>query len=201
MYIQPTSVVHLLQGVPLDNTYKHTMIFDTAVNQYSAFFNGFTRKAFTALSYVRHTRDSLKIQVKADDIFGYNYMMFQNGSYGSKWFYAFITSVEYVNDNTSRVNYEIDVMQTWLFDAILEPSYVEREHTATDIPGQYLLPEPVDLGRIICWETQTTNYFDSYCAVIAMANDALTASISEDSGWLKPMTDEEKSELRGDIIL
>ena len=38
-------------------------------------------------------------------------MMFQNSAYGDKWFYAFITSVEYVNDVTSNISFEIDVMQ------------------------------------------------------------------------------------------
>ena len=105
---------------------------------------------FSAQSYQRVNKGTLRLQVTADDIYDYNYLMFRNASYGSKWFYAFINKVNYINDNTSEIEYELDVIQTWLFEAVLEPSYIDREHSATDVIGENLAPEPVKLGEYYC---------------------------------------------------
>ena len=53
--------------------------------------------------------------MNVEALYNCNYLAFQNASFGGKWFYAFIDSVEYVNNVTSEVTYTIDVMQTWHF--------------------------------------------------------------------------------------
>lgn len=55
----------------------------------------------------------MRVEKKAEDLYDCNYLAFQNTSFGSKWFYAFITSVEYVNNITSEITFEIDVLQTY----------------------------------------------------------------------------------------
>ena len=111
MYISPNTTVRLLHNVPLDPTYDHTIYFDSQANQTNYFISK-QKRAFTKNTYQRHTRDTMKVAVLADEIFDCNYMMFQNTAYGNKWFYAFITSIEYVNNVTSIVTYQIDVLQT-----------------------------------------------------------------------------------------
>jgi hypothetical protein len=54
--------------------------------------------------------------------------MFQNASYNSKWFYAFVTKLEYVQKNLTYVHFQIDVFQTWKFSMTFKPSFVIREH-------------------------------------------------------------------------
>lgn len=176
MYITPDSTVFLLEGVPLDNSYTDTIFFDNVTNQHAHFTTAYDRYEFNKLSYQRVNKGTIRVEKKADDLYACNYMVFQNTAYGSKWFYAFINAVTYINDITTEIAYEIDVMQTWFFEAILEPSYVDREHSSSDVIGEHLLPEPVDLGLIICQQTQTTDYFDSYVAVIALAEDDSTRS-------------------------
>lgn len=96
----------------------------------------------------------------AESLFDCNYMMFRNENFGSfvrtgvgddgylrkKWFYAFITDVEYVNNEVARVTFEIDVMQTWMFDYELEQCFIEREHSETDGIGDNIVPENLDIG-------------------------------------------------------
>lgn len=89
------------------------------------------------------------IQVPADDCYDCNYMMFRNTGYGSKWFYAFITGVEYRNDNACYITFVLDVIQTWWFDFTIRDSMVVREHSATDAIGDNILPEPVKLGEYV----------------------------------------------------
>jgi hypothetical protein len=168
MYIQPNTNIILLQGVPLDNTYTDTIYFADATAQYNHFLT-YTSMMFPAQSYQRVNKGTLRLQVTADNIYNYNYLMFRNASYGQKWFYAFINKINYINDNTSEIEYELDVMQTWMFEAILEPSYVEREHSATDIIGENIAPEPVNIGDIRCTDIIRWNSawgLDDYALVV-----------------------------------
>lgn len=146
MYIAPNSTVYLLTGVPCDKSYIHTLYFENKNEQYSYFY-GKRVKTFTNVSYQRHSKNSIRLECLADDIYNVNYLMFQNTAYGNKWFYAFINNVEYINNVTTEITYTIDVMQTWYFDYTLGACFVEREHTLTDVVGENTVPEPVDGGE------------------------------------------------------
>lgn len=154
MYIEPQTNVKLLHNVPLDNTYEHTMYFSSATEQYNAFSN-YVKYTLTNLTYQRVQRGFARVGLKADLIYDCNYMMFQNTGYGSKWFYAFVTSVEYINDSTSEVRFEIDVMQTWLFDYTLGATYIERQHSTSDDKFEHYEPEPLDFGDMKTYLTYT----------------------------------------------
>ena len=114
MYIQPNSTIRLLTGIPLDNTYAHTIYFANK-NAQAEYFASKTKTGctFNAQTYQRVNKGTMRLQVLADDIYDCNYLMFKNTSYGDRWFYAFITSIEYVSNIVSEISYEIDVMQTW----------------------------------------------------------------------------------------
>ena len=147
MFVQPNSTIKLFSGVPLDNTYSDTIYFASASAQASYFSDPV--RVFEENSYQRVNSGVFRAKCLADDIYNCNYMCFQNTAFGTKWFYAFISSIEYVNNGFADVYYEIDVMQTYMFDVTLERCFVEREHTATDGAYQYLLPEPVSLGEYV----------------------------------------------------
>lgn len=145
MFISPNTTIRLLHDVPLEPSYDHTIYFDSESKQANYFISK-QKRAFTKNTYQRHTRNTMKVGVLADDIFDCNYMMFQNTAYGNKWFYAFITSIEYVNNVTSIVTYQIDVLQSWLFDFTLGQCFVERQHSESDRYFENLVPENLDLG-------------------------------------------------------
>lgn len=156
-YISPNSDIIILKGVPLDKDYNHTLYFSLVypvtleqrlANQYSTFY-AFRKYTFDDQTYQRAGKGKLRIARKADDLYDCNYLMFRNTSYGNKWFYAFLDSPEYINDNCTEVSYTIDVMQTWYFDYKLESCFVEREHTLTDDYGDNLVPENLDVGELI----------------------------------------------------
>lgn len=146
MYIQPDTTVRVLQNCPLDNTYDHTIYFASKSAQ-SSYFSGLTKYVFNNLTYTRLNRGTIRVERPAEDLYNCNYLMYQNSSFGDKWFYAFITSVEYINNITTQINFEIDVMQTWFFDIELEQCFVEREHVSNDSIGANLQTEPIDIGE------------------------------------------------------
>lgn len=170
MYIAPNTIIRLLKNVPLDNTYRNTIYFTSAANQ-TAYFQGKTKYTFAEQSYQRVQKGTLRIGRKSDDLYDCNYLMFQNTAYGNKWFYAFVKDVEYVNNETSEVSFEIDVMQTWHFDYDVKMSFVEREMSFTDKIGDNLVPENLELGDYIFKDLGLTSLFNLYQIVIAATFD------------------------------
>lgn len=156
-YITPSSYIYVLEGVPFDETYQHSIYFANTADQYN-YFSSKIKYRFNAQTYQRVKRGYCRVQQKADAMYGCNYMMFQNTNYSNKWFYAFILDVEYINDNVSEIHYEIDVLQSWLFrpaSGSLEydskfqfnKCFVNREHTVTDNLWEHNVPEGLDVGE------------------------------------------------------
>lgn len=170
MYIEPNTIIRVLHNCPLDKSYDHTIYFDSETAQIS-YFQGLTKYTFTDQTYQRVQRGKARVQRKAEDLYDCNYMMFQNSTFGNKWFYAFITSVEYVNNITSEISFEIDVMQTWFFDYTLEQCFVEREHSVTDKIGDNLVPEKLELGDYISDDFDATGKISGYSIVVATTFD------------------------------
>lgn len=161
MYITPDSKIYILKNIPLDPTYDHTIywgIADGDDDQHTAskaaqasYFSSKAKYTLTNQSYQRLQRGWMSIRIKTDNLYDCNYIMFQNTAYGNKWFYAFLKTVEYKNDNVSEVEFEIDEMQTWWFDYHLEKCFVEREHTVTDELFGNIIDEGLDIGdEMVC---------------------------------------------------
>ena len=148
MYITPNTTIKLLSDVPLEPDYVHTLYFASSSAQ-SSYFNGKVKYTLTANTYQRYDKGVLRVQKLADTIYDVNYMMFQNAAYGTKWFYAFVDKVEYVNDVTSAVYYHIDELQTWLFNFHFNQCFIERQHSTTDVIGDNILAEPVEVGEYV----------------------------------------------------
>lgn len=165
MYIQPNSTIQIMRGVPLTTGYRDTIYF----GQISAQESWFTAKVvytFNSQSYQRVNKNTCRVEINAESIYNCNYMRFKNTAFGSKWFYAFITSVEYINNNVSEITYEIDILQTWHFDYVLGKCFVEREHTTTDQIGDHLLPEPIDTGEPYCQAMTSAGLNELYIVLV-----------------------------------
>ena len=175
----------MLTGVPLDTTYAHTIYFANKSAQ-TQYFVSKTKSGcmFGNQSYQRHTKGSIRLQKSADDIYDCNYMMFQNTSFGDKWFYAFITSIEYVSNVVCEIQYEIDDMQTWFFEVKLLDSFVEREHSATDVAGDNIVPEPVNIGEYFIGQIKQTNLFDDFCCILVSPYKRVASTIGPGYLWL-----------------
>lgn len=176
MYIEPNTIIRILKDVPLDTTYDHTLYFSSRTSQ-TNYFIGLTKYTFNDQSYQRVRRGSMRIQRKAEDLYDCNYLMFQNSSFGTKWFYAYIKSVEYVNNVTSEITFELDVMQSWFFDYDLDRCYVIREHAQSDAIGAHIEPEPVEVGEQVYNSYQTfSNVWSELCVILGVVTTGEAAS-------------------------
>lgn len=153
MIFVPNTNVKLLTGIPLTNTYKDTLGFASATEQ-ANWFAANAKRAYTDFRYQRYDPSlgeiaAIRVPEVADNLYDCNYLMFQNSNYGTKWFYAFITNIIYLNPNTTEIRYELDVFQTWKFDFKLKESFVVREHTNNDAIGANLVEENVEKGEYV----------------------------------------------------
>ena len=128
MNFQPETVVRLLSNVPLSLNETNQLWFDTVTAQ-QTYFSGKVSRTYNQFTYQRKERNYVAVETNAELLYNVNYMMFQNSNFANKWFYAYVTEIEYKNHNTSWVYYEIDPFQTWLFELNFKQSFIEREHT------------------------------------------------------------------------
>ena len=180
--IYPTSRIYLLHGVPLDNTYDHTIYFGT-IGEQTSYFIGHQKYDLQNYTYQRVRRGYIRVNIGVENLFDVNYLMFNNVNFGNKWFYAFVTSVEYVNNDCTEINYELDVLQTWHFDYKLDHCFIERQHTTTDGIGDNILPEPVECGEYVTNPT-VGNDHSAYTSIFADLSNLLVilgvVSLEED---------------------
>jgi hypothetical protein len=121
--------IRLLSGVPFSNDFKHSRWFDTSTAQEDYFLGKTVVHSMTENTFQKiEGRNFISVNQNIDALWGVNYVMFQNSAYNVKWFYGFVTKLEYKNKTTTYVHFEIDVLQTWMFTMNFKPSYVVREH-------------------------------------------------------------------------
>lgn len=147
MAFNPSSTIYLC-NVQIDSSYKNEIYFADRTEQQN-YFASKVVKTFSNYLTVRTTRadgslqSSVKVDANIDDLRSLpcNYMYYQNANHGTRFFYAFITELIYVNEGTTRIVFETDVYQTWMLDCTVQRSYVVREHSVTDRIGEHLVPE------------------------------------------------------------
>lgn len=176
----PINSLIVCANVPLDSTYKDTLTFGSAEAQKQYFAN----KAKYSFNNMGPTRmqNAIRVPKGADFLYDCNYIAFANDNFSSKWFYAFITDIRYINPNMSELAFELDVMQTWYFNYQLKPSFVEREHSATDAIGDSLTIEPVDLGEYVTGSRWRSGWMNDYVAVLATAYPSESSEGSQVGG-------------------
>ena len=177
MGIAPNTELYLLKGIPLDSDYTNTIKFETA-NKQRQFFTASNRviKHFynsvdmttKAMSYIQKDDGVLCVGLAVSQCFNCNYIAFKNTMHEGKWFYAFVTKVEYANEKSCYIHYQIDVMQTWMFDYNLGMSFIERQHHPTDRIGENLVPENLECGGYISSEYKEFE-LSKMCVAIIMS--------------------------------
>ena len=146
MNITPQTVIYLCAGVPFDNTYEHVRLLETTSDKIN-YFSQFVISHMSGCMYQRQT-SVINYMADYDSIASANYLYFRNIDDG-KYYFAFIRSIEFVNQNKSSITFEIDAFQTWFDKNSLRECFVEREHVNDDTFGKHLVPENLETGEYI----------------------------------------------------
>ena len=145
MYIVPNTTIYILNNIPLNKSYEHTVYYPDKDTQAQAFMK-YKKYTLTDYSYQRSQLGTIRVQLKYEQLIDCNYLMFKNTNYENKWFYAFITGIGYVSNDVTDVYYDLDVMQTWCYDYTFGKTFVERHHDAYDRLYGNTVPEGLELG-------------------------------------------------------
>ena len=140
-YQEPKTEVYFL-NVPFGKDYKHVVDFPTHKARMDA-LTALSDKHVTAVNIVRKDTE-IVIDGVLQNMEKYNYVMYQNASVSNKWWYAFITGVDYQADHLTKVSIKTDVWQSYLYERKIYKSLVERTHIPVneDAIGRWVMPEP-----------------------------------------------------------
>ena len=139
-FTNPTSEAYFC-NMPFDINYNNVMLFTSQDEQVNYFKNHFV-KHYSNLNIIRKDTPFYI----ADDFGAYdtvNYIMYRNPELDSKWWFAFVTDVQYTATNTTRISIQTDVWQSYLFNRSLRRSYIERGTVGDDTFGMWTAPEPI----------------------------------------------------------
>lgn len=176
-----------LVSIPWENDGKNTIAFQSLGSQETYFTTKrISGLMFTDFSYQRKNQ-TMRVPVHIDSLQGrVNYVNYQNSFYSNKWFYAFITDMRYINDNCTELQLETDVIQTWMFDYYVQPSFIEREHTDDDTFGYNTLPENLETGDYVVKRSVDSTIFNDCKPVIALTDSSLLLG-SQSVGYTDPI--------------
>ena len=141
--VSPQGNIYLCK-TKLESDYKNQLTFTNATAQ-STYFSGTVQKTYSNYTYVKKD-NYVQVSDNIDTIIGCNYMYYRNVGFTTKIYYCFITRMEYINENCTRIYFETDVFQTWQFQIEYKQSFVEREHVNDDTIGLHTVPEQLETG-------------------------------------------------------
>lgn len=169
---EPNGVIKIYHDVPLDSSYVHSYNsadwntpFATAINSYLKYTLAPSPQGISGgQSYSRLTEGSVRVEIFKGDLISCNYMQITNGINGENFpYWCFITDVEYVNNTTSDIYFQIDYLQTYWDSFTIPANFIVREHipVSEDVIGASIVPENLGLGDLIVhhsgWRTIGTN--------------------------------------------
>lgn len=144
MTFVPNSQVKLC-SVPFSD-YTNVLSFGTDDTKRYNYFSGktvYNLTPDTGYSYIKGT-GAIRVNKNKESLYNINYMIYRNANFsGSKWFYAFVDSIEYINANCTEIRFSIDVWQTWESALNFHESFIVRQHIpkSQDTIGANLQPE------------------------------------------------------------
>lgn len=186
---KPTSVLKLFQ-VPWTSAQTDTMIFKTKTAQETYFKNAYDYSlhlpdstsnpdlccAFT-FNQCRPFRigEPFAMHISVAAAMRCSYFSYYDEISKKTW-YGFIRSAAWINRNLTLITYDVDPIQTYMFEAIIDSSksgvvelpqcYVEREHTSTDNYFEHRIPE-----NLVPYEVQPKKIINLFNELNGKQND------------------------------
>lgn len=175
----PCSVIEFYKVPALSPNYRDSYYFNNATVQYNFFHSTTGIKTLSNSQFTRITNNKVKVPYPQTEMIEFNYMLIKNARGNEtttptgKSFYCFITNVEYVSDMCSLITFEVDVIQTFIVNATLKESFVERCHADSDNLNEHREPEPFTIENYTA-DASATNEYDFYCFVGIVAGTEIS---------------------------
>ena len=144
--ITPQGSIYLCK-TPLENDYKNQLTFANAEAQLT-YFNSVIQHTYNDYTYIKKD-NVVNVGDNIDNIIDCNYLFYKNTGFTTKYYFCYITNMEYVNENCTRITFETDCFQTYMFNITYKTCFVEREHVNNDTVGLHTIPENLETGAYI----------------------------------------------------
>ena len=167
-----SSKIIIAKNIKLDKEYKEVLNYSES--DMLTLINSKKVAESNNYSFIRET-GTISVAFSYSDCLQCNYMAFQNPDYSNKWFFAFIDDVKYINNNTVQIEYTIDVWSTWFSKLTVSSAFVIREHVNNDTVGLHTLPENVETGEYITYNSN--EIYNNNCTIV-IATTFLPSSAS-----------------------
>lgn len=183
--IPQNTTIKAYRGVPWDNTLQDVRLFDNAA-QRDAFLQGLLLGQWNNCSVVSVGK-AIRVQAYYNNCLECNYLSFVNTQEGTpaRTIYCYVTSVNYINVNTVEFVYEVDWIQTYLFDFQFESTLVEREHVNDDTQGKWILEEGIEFGE---YQVDNQKNYDFEPAVVINSTSENIAARVMDNMYIPGVT-------------
>lgn len=193
-YVIPFSAIELCNVPGLDNTYQHTIDFDNESDQLYYFrehridlrdeAGKIEDDTLINQNYIRTKRvglNKVRVELPIRAVSQANYMILYNlgknsvtgvdvlYELGFDRFFAFINDYNYISENVTEIEFELDVIQSYLFRYDELPCMVLRTHVKSDYAGEHIAGEPVDIGPVITRSFEQDDLFEDYLIIVATA--------------------------------
>lgn len=166
--VEPQGEIYLC-STPLEKDYQNELTFTNLASQL-AYFNSTIKHTLDNYTYIRK-ESIINVGLNIDDIINCNYLFYKNKGFTEKYYFCFISDMQYVNENCTAIKIETDCFQTWQFDLIYKPSFIEREHVNDDTVGANTIPENLETGEYVLKSEVDNADLQDVCPVVATTVD------------------------------
>lgn len=176
-------MITLVKAYPYDVQVDYTKSFATKTEQ-AIFFNNLSHENVEETNYIK-VNNSFNVALDYDylDNEGVNYIIFDNGY---RDIFAFIIKKEYLKENLTRIIYEVDPIQTYMFDITIQNSFVERKvctiNEVTDYDEGLTLGEYSIVSETVAF-TKGETYFAMFNGIknyeITISSDGVISHYAE----------------------
>ena len=170
MNIIPDSSVYFCRGVEINK--QNQRDFNSTDEQFGYFNQRVVAQAdrcYFIKTSGSQWSGSVKVAIPYQTLYNCDYLFYKNSGFLSKYFYAYIDSVEYIDTNTTRVNFTLDHYQTWVLDYEIKFAEVARQtvqSVSSYVRNDYIYPD-VNVGGVYRQtSTQTVDLSDDLCILL-----------------------------------
>lgn len=148
-YIAPSTNITFFRNTGLSMSHENTLYFASDADKNTYFSNLSNITLITNNSYQRLNRNYVRVQATMSAMYNVDYMRFNNVNFENKAYYAFVTSINYINNLTVEIEYAVDYLMTWMGTFGFRQCYIERQHVTNDGIGVNIAEEGLPVGNYI----------------------------------------------------
>lgn len=175
--IKPDTTVYFLANTGIEN-YSNEIDFNNDGEQRDWFMSkvSFMRNDYRFL----RKESAIDVNLNVETLYNIDYVMYRNNNFNGRMIYCFVTNIEYIADETTRVYVEVDAWQTFQFDISFGKSFIVRQHenefrnnvvSSHNVLFENLWPEGLDYGNDYITVHTMTHFWSGFQILIASSVD------------------------------